>query len=875
MLPGITLTTAGSHPKVSEKKVEDAKLANQQTTVAAIADRTIIFFSHGYNQFTKLSPFSNKKTEKHPADLEAATSSGTIALSKEEGLEENPTKNFNKLASQIMQHARLLPEELGKIALEDLLISIESVFSKMLERELKKEQGQEYAMVIGNTGAGKSTFIGYLQGAKITFGKVTSETANTKRQVTMYAADYEDKENAGNYPKLGNFNSETKGAIAYGKYVDTAGFFDTAGSAEKLCNSVAIGMAASIYEPKRLIAVINSTAFEDTRAHGFLNLIKKIKRMVEEPVDENTLPSILFVVNDFLKNRRINHRSSQEEIEEEIARAIIGLEEDRDIILKRGGKDPIQVEKIFNKIKIIQKKLRGPQEGEAKIIGSSKEEVKQNSLMEEESEIIKQFEMIDSSEEVQVKSAEAEAEELKEVANLHEKGNCGKEVQEKSPGTKEFREIIKQLEEIEMRLEEAKASEGILKQFRETQKEFLSLLSPRVVEIQEEITLLKKVQELKNVRVVDIFQDDSREKMEEYLKKHPLSHPLAFNPSPSKDINFQKLKAGLSGIAAYFNSLYLKKKGYWIRLDINISFIADIEKHIELAEQRINSKSGNERDLISQTQSEYKDIQKQIEEAKKKQAELKKQIEELEKEKKDLSTNETVVFWKRIGQKVHTQSFWRRYFPKTYSFKQEGQTPIVEVKLRPEIGWGEKDGWEGGEFKVINGKELDKGKYEAIYTPRWYWYKQDRKAKAKLFAKTKDLPATLQTIQSINVQLAGLEAQQKEHENHLTDLENRLKDYEKGIGELIEKDKQRIEEDRKTLEQLKNVRKELEKELKKVDSNLATYHEFCQLIGKIVQQLKLNPSTEDSGKSRIDPAKGIFAQFLSNVNPSEEPLLES
>ena len=147
-----------------------------------------------------------------------------------------------------------------------------------------------HTIVLGSTGTGKSLLIGYLLGARLE--KIYHQTMG------RWVLDYRDPIGLNPYPIIGHTKSQTKGYNVCQSYIDTAGFFDTGGCEENIRNARAIAESIETYSPKRIIVVLTSNDFSESRSAGFLSTIHKIQKIFSYPIDDKILSSILFVIND-------------------------------------------------------------------------------------------------------------------------------------------------------------------------------------------------------------------------------------------------------------------------------------------------------------------------------------------------------------------------------------------------------------------------------------------------------------------------------------------------------------------------------------------------------------------------------------------------
>lgn len=167
-------------------------------------------------------------------------------------------------------------------AIKGMIESIEGAFHNIFEITSLANKST-YTAVMGLTGAGKSLLIGTLLGGRI------EETDN---------CSYRFVNSTGlSLPEVSaSRNSVSRGGSLYGTYIDTAGLFDTKGIEMNICNSMAIHLAFSSHTPKRLIIVISPSYF-DNRAMGLREIFRMLKVCIRSFPDEDTLSSILFVLN--------------------------------------------------------------------------------------------------------------------------------------------------------------------------------------------------------------------------------------------------------------------------------------------------------------------------------------------------------------------------------------------------------------------------------------------------------------------------------------------------------------------------------------------------------------------------------------------------
>lgn len=199
--------------------------------------------------------------------------------------------NFNTLAKEMnkifsCEYQRTLTQTLGTLSMVDMLSAINEIFS-IAEDVVNVRQSvlPGYSMVMGETGLGKSLFIGYAIGMGIRRGNPPNE----------HTFVYDNDQIIG--PEIGHGASKTKGCKPFKHYIDTAGFSDSAGLEAEICNAAAVHMIAKSYPVKRLIVMLSLGVF-DGRAQGFFALINRLKRIFRNPIDDSIWSSIFFVINN-------------------------------------------------------------------------------------------------------------------------------------------------------------------------------------------------------------------------------------------------------------------------------------------------------------------------------------------------------------------------------------------------------------------------------------------------------------------------------------------------------------------------------------------------------------------------------------------------
>ncbi len=254
-----------------------------------------------------------------PKPLEAQKTEYMSPIDSKATSSVNESKRFYDLATQIKEgssedYKKLFPTmNMGRF-----LVSIESVFSIVFQGSMKTGRS-DHTLVVGTTGRGKSTLIGYQLGLEL------------QLEGDGLGKRYIYKSPKGDYPLIGNSNSKTKGFRVYQNYIDTGGLFDTSGIEEDICNAMAVCMGVKWHCPKRLILFLNLADFTVDRAKGLLDTIKLLQRIVRNPRAEQVSSSILFLVNEH------TNTVTMKDLMDSLDRAISAREEERNKLLGRAG----------------------------------------------------------------------------------------------------------------------------------------------------------------------------------------------------------------------------------------------------------------------------------------------------------------------------------------------------------------------------------------------------------------------------------------------------------------------------------------------------------------------------------------------------------
>ena len=137
---------------------------------------------------------------------------------------------------------------------------------------------------MGATGAGKSSFICYLTGAKLEFKRVRGS----------YHIINPSKED---YPAIGN-SSESCTSIpgAYGNFIDSAGFLDTNGPKQETINSYATAKIFKRGTKLKIVVIVEYSSLKSAKGKILVDVANRLFELF--PVDfHKLLYSIVLVIS--------------------------------------------------------------------------------------------------------------------------------------------------------------------------------------------------------------------------------------------------------------------------------------------------------------------------------------------------------------------------------------------------------------------------------------------------------------------------------------------------------------------------------------------------------------------------------------------------
>lgn len=202
-----------------------------------------------------------------------------------------------------------------------LLQRIQEIFPNVITQLRKPLSATDPVIVVmGETGTGKSTLIGYQLGYDLIWNE-------------QDRLDYQDDTSL-DRPIIGHSgNSQTKGGRLYSGheipflYLDSAGILDSAGPEANLCNGIALSSIVRKIESQlsTIIIVLPSSTIIQTRASGFLELINQLRKCLQNPLNPDIWANMIFVINDQVPMRdRKGKQLSSDEIHQKLINSING-----------------------------------------------------------------------------------------------------------------------------------------------------------------------------------------------------------------------------------------------------------------------------------------------------------------------------------------------------------------------------------------------------------------------------------------------------------------------------------------------------------------------------------------------------------------------
>ena len=215
------------------------------------------------------------------------------ALPLPEEVVEEESYTLENLAMQLTSPQIFVPS-ICVAKVEELLKLTVTIIRKTAEEiEKRGKPGMKKVFVVGNTGAGRSTLLGYLIGHEM------------KKE--YYRIDYASVAEPGvvDRPVIGHRRrAQTKGCSvyhslqAYLQLIDSAGSLDSGGAHSDLINAVSLTMMSETHPPDVLLVMITSSAVLEARSSGFLTIIHNLMKAFRAHELETVLPALVFVIND-------------------------------------------------------------------------------------------------------------------------------------------------------------------------------------------------------------------------------------------------------------------------------------------------------------------------------------------------------------------------------------------------------------------------------------------------------------------------------------------------------------------------------------------------------------------------------------------------
>ncbi len=186
--------------------------------------------------------------------------------------------------------------------------SLNALYKMIVEGNLKVKDiaGKDLVFVIGNTGAGKSTTIGYLMGVEFVSSKMAGRIVALPKQLEKildpqtnkeYLVDLEGRK----YPLIGHRLGESQTLYpevfqAGELYLcDCAGFFDTRSEIEGIAASLNLQHAMNAARSIKLLIIINYAELQAARGTAFTKLIELLSKLFND--FNQIIPNLYWIVS--------------------------------------------------------------------------------------------------------------------------------------------------------------------------------------------------------------------------------------------------------------------------------------------------------------------------------------------------------------------------------------------------------------------------------------------------------------------------------------------------------------------------------------------------------------------------------------------------
>lgn len=179
----------------------------------------------------------------------------------------------------------------GSVSSSVNLKQLQSLLEQQEERlvSLSEAKEKEVILILGSSGAGKSTVFNYLLGCEFEEGlSETGEEVLVPKEGQRAPAVMGD--GVASETLVPNLFSLGDGAVI----VDCPGFFDNRGSAHRVCAEIATQLAMKQASRLKVLVVISYQALSG-KAEGFQELSRLLSHVFKEP--DAILPSCLFLIN--------------------------------------------------------------------------------------------------------------------------------------------------------------------------------------------------------------------------------------------------------------------------------------------------------------------------------------------------------------------------------------------------------------------------------------------------------------------------------------------------------------------------------------------------------------------------------------------------
>ena len=149
-----------------------------------------------------------------------------------------------------------------------------SSHSGLIAQEIEYAKDKEVILVIGDTGAGKSTTVNYLLGSKMEIDEKSFRQVKVRKGQPEYATIGQDISSETVRPQI--YTSDSKLC-----YCDCPGFLDTKGKEQQVANTVNIQSVVNTLNKVSGILIVIEASSLTGRARGMLNIVKTLSELLK------------------------------------------------------------------------------------------------------------------------------------------------------------------------------------------------------------------------------------------------------------------------------------------------------------------------------------------------------------------------------------------------------------------------------------------------------------------------------------------------------------------------------------------------------------------------------------------------------------------